>query len=116
MRYLFRTSCSSPQTATKDYISKHNWNISKRVSAELNYRTPSIFLLITPKEQTTLQPKGNLLMAVNMFVYKKFGQAKRKKVLKKQEIGVATGVRPLLDKEVTNCRVRNLSTLVWRTN
>jgi hypothetical protein len=35
---------------------------------------PSIFLLITPREQTTLHPKGKLLMALNMFVRKKFGQ------------------------------------------
>lgn len=42
-------------------------------------------------------------MALNMFVYKKFGQTKRKKVLKKQGIGVVSGARLLLDKELTNC-------------
>jgi hypothetical protein len=39
MRYLFRTFAAA-HTTTKDGISQHNWNVSKRVVVDRNYRTP----------------------------------------------------------------------------
>jgi hypothetical protein len=64
---------------------------------------PFIFLLITPREQTTLHPKGKLLMALNMFVRKKFGQAT--KCFEETGKRSCNWVTLLLCKQATNCPI-----------
>jgi hypothetical protein len=74
-RFLCAISFALLAAAIKACISTNNWNVSKRAVAELNYRTPLFSSSSHPREQTTLHPKGKLLMALNVFGYKIFGQA-----------------------------------------
>jgi transposase len=102
-RYLGAISFALLAATTKACISTHNWNVSKRVVAELNYRTPLFSSSSPPRQQTTLHPKGKLLMALNMFVYKKTGQAT--KCFEETGNRSCNWVRLLLHKQATNCKV-----------
>jgi len=99
MRHFYRTSCSSHKS-----LQFHTQleRIQQSCSGT-QLPNPSIFLLITPRQQTALHPKGKLLMALYMFVYKKFGQAT--KCFEETGNTSCNWVRPLLHKEATNSQV-----------
>jgi len=100
MHRLFRTSCSSHQSCSHFHT---QLELIQKSCSGTQLSKPSIFLLITPREQTTLHPKGKLLMALNMFVSKKFGQAT--KCFDETGSRSCNWTRLSLHKEATNCQV-----------
>ena len=75
--------------ATKARISTHNWNVSKRVVAELNYRAP-LFSSSSPPESklSSIRKKSWWWRWICLFIR---NLDKPRNVLKRQEMEVVTG-------------------------